>query len=234
MRNFAHSEVFHVANFGDHILRLFIEWIVRWILLQIGDKCILVQMILCLVDSLASTMHAYFDFLGSGLAQVLLHSVFLTLQRHSCFHRQLQLFPRVFNGFFELNNIRIDKADAYQPSCVVQLPFFDCPFFAFLFVELLLRSLTTFLATYDLASMLLAILSAAPRTMYTCPEVFLFNIVNFVNPVQASDSSRSPSMFQQSLIRRSCNTSEGSYLLPWSHQCTVVELGMILLSAHRV
>ena len=136
-RNVAHFEVFHVAHFADHILRPFTEWIVRWILLQIGDKFILVQMILCLVDSLASTMHAYFDFSGSGLAQVLLHSVFLNLQRHSCFRRQLQLLPRGYNDFFVRNIIRIDKADASQPSCIVELRFFDCPF-------LLLLSLNCF------------------------------------------------------------------------------------------
>ena len=52
-RNFTHLEVFHVAHIVDHFLRLFTEGIVRLTLLQIGDKCILVRMILYLVDQVA-------------------------------------------------------------------------------------------------------------------------------------------------------------------------------------
>ena len=134
---FAHSEVFHVARIADHILRLFTERLVRFILLQIGNKRILIRMILRLFDSLASTMHAYFHFLASRLAQISSHFAFPGLTRHGCFHRHFQLFPRVLDGFFELKISRINKVDASQSSCIVELRFFDCPL-------LLLLSLSCF------------------------------------------------------------------------------------------
>ena len=94
--------------------------------------------------------------------------------KHSCFHRHFQLCPRAFcfNGFCQLNIIRINKVDASQLSYIVELRFFDCPCMIFFSLSCLLTSLTIFLDTHDLASILFASLSAATRTLYTRREVF--------------------------------------------------------------
>ena len=60
VRNFAHPEVFHFAHIVDHVLQLFTEGIVRLTLLKIGDKCILVRMILSLVDELHPVLDVWF------------------------------------------------------------------------------------------------------------------------------------------------------------------------------
>ena len=58
----------------------------------------------CLVNSLASTTHAYSDFRVSGPAQVSLHSVFLTLQGMAASIGSSNFFRAFFlNDFFELS-----------------------------------------------------------------------------------------------------------------------------------
>ena len=49
----------------------------------------------------------------------------LQLTKHSGFHRNLQLFPRVFDGFLELFIIRIDQVDASHFPRTVELRFID-------------------------------------------------------------------------------------------------------------
>ena len=45
------------------------------------------------------------------------------LTQHSGFHRNLQLFPRVVDGFLELFIIRIDQVDASHFPRIVELRF---------------------------------------------------------------------------------------------------------------
>ena len=111
---------------------------------------------------------------------------------------------------------------------------FRLPMLASLFVELLWTSLTIYLATNDLASMLLAFVSAAPCTMKTHREVFhsilwtawklcpgLWQISVPINvPIIVNTA------FLQHISSRTC--CPGDIQIPswnWEH---------ILLSAHRV
>ena len=85
---------------------------------------------------------------------------------------EFPIFLSFFNSFLELCIFRIDEINTSQLSCIVDLRFLDKPTFASLFVELLLTYLSIFLATSDLAWMLLAVSSAALRTRYIRPEVY--------------------------------------------------------------
>ena len=51
----------------------------------------------------------------------------LQLTQNSGFHRNLQLFPRVFDGVLELFIIRIDQVAASQLLRIVELLFVDSP-----------------------------------------------------------------------------------------------------------
>ena len=83
------------------------------------------------------------------------------LARHSCFHRNFQLFPCVLKIVLELFIFRNDELNTSQLSCIVELRFSRQPTFAFLSVELLLTYPSIFLATGDRAWMLLAFSSIA-------------------------------------------------------------------------
>ena len=99
--------------------------------------------------------------------------LFLALQGISSSIGTSNFFPRVFDGFFELRIFRINEVNTSQLSCIVEFWLLDCPFFLFSSSRSVpSTSLTIFLATDDLASMLFASLSAAPRTMHTRREVF--------------------------------------------------------------
>ena len=111
-------------------------------------------------------MHAYVCLANARRATGF--SVFASsdFARHGRFLRNFQLFPSFLHGFLELCIFRIDEINTSQLSCIVDLRCLDKHTFAFLFVELLLTYLSIFLATGDLAWMLLAFSSAALRTRY--------------------------------------------------------------------
>ena len=109
----------------------------------------------------------------------------------------LKLFVGVFlkKNFCELHIFRINEINASQLSSIVELRFFKKPTAVFLSVEL-----TEFLAISDRASMLLDFLSAVTRTTCIRLEVFSYNIVNCVEPVQGSDKSRSATINVQIIV----------------------------------
>ena len=74
-------------------------------------------------------MHACVDLLLSdSVLQVSHVLVVLDLTGRGRFHRQFQLFPRVFfRGFLELHVFQINKIDVAQLSRIIELRFFDCP-----------------------------------------------------------------------------------------------------------
>ena len=53
------------------------------------------------------------------------------LARHSCFHRDFQLFPRAFDGFPELFVLWINVVNTSQLSRVIELRFLDHQFLNF-------------------------------------------------------------------------------------------------------
>ena len=114
----------------------------------------------CLVDSSASTMHAYFVLGAAEMRQVSLYVL-------PCFCKallpasELPTSSARFNSFFELRIRWINEANTAQSSGVVKLLFFDTPF-VFRFVALLLPRLSTFLATSSQAWMSCVSSSTSP------------------------------------------------------------------------
>ena len=101
----------------------------------------------------------------------------------------------------------IDEVDTTQFRALSSLAS-QQPTLAFLAFWLVSTCQSKSQATNHLVWLLLGSSSDAPRTTNILEEVSHFIKGNFVNPVHESDKVRSPSTFQQSLIRFSCITSK--------------------------
>ena len=113
-----------------------------------------------LVDSSASTMHAYLRLGRIRIATSFLVRSSPDLARHCCWHRNFQLSPRIFDSFFELRIHWINEVNTAQSSSVVKLNLpalssfgLSIAHFWFSFVSLLLTCLSISLATSSQAWM---------------------------------------------------------------------------------
>ena len=89
-----------------------------------------------------TTIHCFGTLLGSNfLLRSHFRDAWLPFARHGWSHRPCQFSPHVFENFFALFVIRIDRVDSSQSSSFVELQFFFCPF---LFFSILLSGFTNF------------------------------------------------------------------------------------------
>ena len=109
----------------------------------------------------------------------------------------------MFNSFLELRIFSINEVNPSQPASVVKLRFFSIAHFCFSF-----RCAPSDMSfpisgrKYSGLDVVCFFASRSPDHVYLSGG-FSSNVVNRVYPVHESDRSRSPSIFQQSSMRRS-------------------------------
>ena len=126
---------------------------------------------------------------------------------HGCWHRNFQLFPRVYNGFLELCICRVNEINTSQFSSIINLWFFRLSTLVFLCVELRPTYFPNFLPQVIWPGCCLFPCQPLPDHV-TRLGGFPSNMVNRVKPVYATDRSRSPSILQQSSMWRPGITSK--------------------------
>ena len=154
------------------------------------------------------------------------------LARHSGSHWCFQFLASILNGFFEFLFLWVNEINSSQFSCVVKMELLMLPLlllFSLAFLPILPQSSGHKWSGPDVTC---RFVSLSSDHIYPSGS-FSSNRVNWVKPVQESDKSLDPSMFNS----RRCGVlvwRPNSFLYFWVRPYLSVEQGMILLSATKV
>ena len=144
------------------------------------------------MDSFASKNARKFGFNFVGCTTP---AIFQNFTGHSRSDRCFQLLTRVLDGFLVFLILGVDEINPTQSSCVFKTNLFLRPLLLLLQLGDYLTFCPRLLAMNDLACMLTAVLSVSSEHKNPSGN-YSSNRANRVIPVQKSDKSLDPSMFQ--------------------------------------
>ena len=167
----------------------------------------------CGFISFQNTRKFCFNFVGSTTPTILLHN----FTRHGRSDWCFQLLTRVLDGFFEFRILRVDEIDPSQFSSVFKMELFIRPLLLFLQLGVLSHWLQRIIEGLSWMQAVFSSISSGPHM--SVRSFLLSNRVNCVKPVQGSDKSLDPWIFQLSSMRFSCLTSKFVWVVleTWMH-----------------